>query len=193
LFTHAIQEVPIPPGTLENYPNSGVPVWGPFPSFSGAPGGFLMSPGGPFEVRRVDRTGAVTEILRYAVRRVPATDELKEWGIDSLLTRDQNPERSRIYYGIIGVADSLPSVARLYPGADGGIWIERYPSPPYPFQPPEREFFAAASDGAPVAWVTIPGGFSPLEFGPDWVLGVGRDEFDVRYVRRYRFVAMAPQ
>jgi hypothetical protein len=66
--------------------------------------------------------------------------------------------------------------------AIGNLWAAeyvRYPDPP-------TVWTVFAMDGELLGEVHMPHGFQPLHIGKDWMIGVGRDELDVEYVRLYR-------
>lgn len=77
---------------------------------------------------------------------------------------------------------TVPAFDRLLGDSEGYLWV--------------RDFLAAPGDvprwsvfdmeGRWVATVRTPAGVEVYQIGPDWLLGRGRDELEVEYVRLYR-------
>lgn len=77
---------------------------------------------------------------------------------------------------------SFPPHAGLQAGVLGYLWVEEYTRPGEEI--PIWLFLDPV--GALVGRLSLPVRLSPLEIGPDYLLGVGRDELGVESVRLYR-------
>jgi hypothetical protein len=66
----------------------------------------------------------------------------------------------------------------------GNVWAGEYTR--YPAVP--VTWTVLASSGELLGEVAVPPQFRVLQIGGDWILGVGRDELDVEYVRLYRLL-----
>src|SRR5690606_11906385 len=65
----------------------------------------------------------------------------------------------------------------------GDVWIEEYRPP---WEEGDGRWLVFGAGGRLRARVTMPAGFEPTQIGPDFVLGIARDEFDVEQLRLYR-------
>lgn len=66
----------------------------------------------------------------------------------------------------------------------GNLWVENYPAPGT-----SMNFWSVFDvEGFFLGRVTMPHEFSPLDIGPDYVLGLWRDEDDVEHVRMYELI-----
>ena len=75
--------------------------------------------------------------------------------------------------------ETMPAFGLLYADTENKLWVRQYRvgyDPDVPF-----DVFDTA--GVYVGMVTLPEGLEPLEIGPDYVIGLWRDEQDVGFVR----------
>ena len=136
------------------------------------------------------------EVLRYTpegrlqrIMRVPGVDlELNTSDVqqlkDELLAREPEQRRTmmRTHLEEMTLPPTRPAYGSLMPDALGNLWAGEYAR--YPAVP--RTWTVFATTGKLLGEVTVPDRFKVLQIGPDWILGVGRDELDVEYVRVYR-------
>ncbi len=80
--------------------------------------------------------------------------------------------------------ENQPAYGPLLVDADGNLWAGSYAA--YPKPPASWRVFAP--DGRAIGSLRMPERFRPFQIGSDWVLGVGRDEFDVEYVHLYELI-----
>lgn len=164
---------------------------------------FFHSPGDVAEIRRfrlvTDSDGAPRSLrLDQIVRRPPLRDLTVTGAVEDGYrdrVREQNRERAERSPDQFDAAvaerrlletrfpEKLPDHGnRMYADADGNLWLQDYrlrEDEPFlwsVFQP----------DGQWLGTVETPAAFTVNEIGTDYVLGVGRDDFDVDHVRMYR-------
>ncbi len=76
--------------------------------------------------------------------------------------------------------ETMPRASAVRVGSDGAIWVAEYAT--FPDEVDEWTVFSAA--GEPLGRVRVPQRFEVHEIGPDYLLGVQRDESGVEYVHR---------
>jgi hypothetical protein len=125
----------------------------------------------------------------FEARPVPPeakTEDLRRW-----TDRDGNERVGNAYV----YPGTYPRLARILADEEGFVWVMRYPEVTEPvsswqfFRPfsfrvgPEGANWRVLNDiGDVVAEVQTPPGVFPLEVGPDYLLGLMRDELDVQSV-----------
>jgi hypothetical protein len=155
-------------------------------------GGVTLLLGPALELIRYGPSGETTQIVRVtggigppdpvevARLRERALDEAGDMAstlrdaIEKLYDEDNLPELR-------------PIAGALQADPDGNYWVARYE----PRATDVTDWIVFAPTGELLGSVTFPNGFTVHEIGPDWVLGVARDELDVQSVRRYALVPPA--
>jgi hypothetical protein len=79
------------------------------------------------------------------------------------------------------VPEHYPAFASVVPDGEERLWFEAWEHEP----PPSRRYWVVSIAGEWVAEITMPPGFQPMTIGPDWVLGIHRDDDGVQRVMRY--------
>lgn len=100
------------------------------------------------------------------------------------LLADEPVERRpmmQAHYRQMDTPPTKPAYSSLMVDALGNLWAAEYVR--YPDIPTVWTVFSA--NGALLGDVRVTPGFLPLQIGADWIIGVGRDELDVEYVRLY--------
>lgn len=89
-------------------------------------------------------------------------------------------DRARCDRGLTRIPEQthLPSLELVEPDTEGLIWIGE----PHLPSETQRRWSVLTRDGQHVADVSMPAGLRVMEIGPDYILGVVRDEYDVEYV-----------
>jgi hypothetical protein len=134
-----------------------------------------------FEVLRYSPAGVLQQIMRVPDADLQLTtgdvQQLKE----TLLARE--PEQRRVmmrdHLEEMAVPPTRPAYGSLIVDALGNLWAGEYAR--YPAVPLTWTVFAGT--GELLGEVIVPERFKVLQVGHDWILGVGRDELDVEYVR----------
>ena len=106
--------------------------------------------------------------------------------IDEILAREPEERRTmmRQHLEEMALPPSKPAYSRLMIDEAGNIWAAAYAR--YPAAP--RTWTVFAQTGELLGEITVPHEFKVLHIGTAWILGVGRDELDVEYVRLYRLL-----
>jgi hypothetical protein len=170
-------------------------VLGPNRRFSADETGVWYGFSATYELRHITPTG-VDRIIRRSPQREAVSREVRD--------RWREWRRSAFDESVPGfvwetlerepIADSLPVFEQVQVSKDGYLWVEE----PYALSeetpetwsstiPPGRRPWAVFDpNGVWLGTVQMPAGIKIVEIGPDYVLGVWRDELDVSYVRFYR-------
>lgn len=102
-----------------------------------------------------------------------------------MMERLDDPERRRELEEHLASwphAEMLPWISAILVDRGGRVWAREY-RPPFDPSPVAWGVFDAG--GRWLGRVEMPAAFRPTEIGPDFVLGIERDELGVEYVRRY--------
>ena len=137
-----------------------------------------------FEVLRYSPAGTLQQIIRVGDADLQLTTGHTQQLKEELLTREPEQRRAmmRTHLDAMAVPPTRPAYGSLMIDALGNLWAGEYAR--YPAVPRTWTVFAAT--GELLGAVTVPEQFKVLQIGADWILGVGRDELDVEYVRVYR-------
>jgi hypothetical protein len=141
----------------------------------------------PFwEVRTVGADGTLRRIVRLELPRRPVTARMIEAEHRRALEYAGNPqEASRLFRGF-RFPDSLFPIDRLEVDRSGNLWVREHRSRDEGRATTER-YIVLDSAGRWVATAEVPADAGMiLEFGPDQLLTIWRDELRVPYVRLYR-------
>lgn len=98
---------------------------------------------------------------------------------------DAGPERrafAEARFADGAVPEYYPAFASVLTDGEERLWFEAWEHEP----PPARRYSVVSIAGEWIAEITMPPAFQPLTIGPDWVLGIHRDEDGVQRVMRYR-------
>jgi hypothetical protein len=151
-------------GLFPMRPQEGVPFQQAFGIQVAAPGGFLSAVTTRPEIRFHDWEGGLRQIVRLALAPEPIPQDVRQ--------ASERPMRE--FWGFfLGIR-----VDR-----EGFLWIAS-PAPDGGQASPEM--LIVSPDGRYMGRVQMPGDLRLLDVGPDWVLGVWRDDLDVEYLRLHR-------
>ncbi len=128
--------------------------------------------------------GRVTRIFRIRGENLNLNARDIEQRRTDILNTVPDAQRIEMARGIdmMDVPRTRPAFGQILVATDESIWLAeevRYPDIP-------TEWTVIGSNGHLLGEITVPEGFFVYQAGVDWVLGVGRDELDVEYVRMYR-------
>lgn len=134
------------------------------------------------EVRRLDATGRLVQIVRWDPEPRMLTDSMWNVYAERLRARTRNPDPQAMEADLLerreAVVEPLPPVGRLYADGEGRAWVSEYPMD-FSHPPAFRVF---APDGAWLGWVRMPPRTEILDIGRERMLVVQRDPFDVEAV-----------
>ena len=176
-------------------------VFGNMPEYGAAAGRLAVIDTEAYDVRLVrPEDGTIESIVRRDIRVREVTDAIFESHLDGLAvfgfsdpasaSREEVDDFKRMWRDATR-APTLPVLRSVHVDAAGNLWVVPYyiaSARPLPFE-------VHAPDGTWLGSVGLPPGLergyihyqSPyMEIGPDYVLGVWKDELDVQYVRVYR-------
>jgi hypothetical protein len=151
-------------------------------------GGVWLTPGDRYDIRRLDGSGKLLEVVRREEPRHAVTDELGR----TLLAELVEAARDEMTSGMLDRAvlpDSLPATLGLWHAEpDGELWVG--------VVDPERPWDAEGAnaldvfdaEGAYLGRLPMPADLRPTRVTADHVYGVWRDELDVPHARRFRIV-----
>lgn len=145
---------------------------------------FIGNNDGP-AVNAYDYGGRLAKVLHW--RAVPSrvTQAMKD-SVRAAAMRSAPPERRTEidrYLRSYRYPEALPYYRSALTDPDGRLWIEQYPSP----GARDLRWLVFDRDLRLVAQLEVPASLSLYQVGPDWVLGVGRDEMGVERVLKYGF------
>jgi len=158
--------------------------WTPY---AWAPGRLFVGLGTEAEIEVRGPDGRLIQLFRWgAERQAVGAEEMAEYR-EQLLTYYEDPNQKRYWEGWlreVPFPEHLPIYSSLLVDRTGHLWAEQY----RPFWDESRRWFVFNPDGIWLGTVETPQGFRVTEIGMDYVVGVGRDELDVEYVRVYDLV-----
>jgi hypothetical protein len=155
-------------------------VWG----MGGNPTFVYISSNDAREVHQYDVTGRLVRLIRVDQPRRPLRPrDIQQWKDDfrSRFTRqpDRLPSIDRALADL-PQPDSFPAYARFVVARDGSLWAGE--AGPRDEAMPYSVFDVA---GRRMGYVAVPSGFTVMDIGADYVLGVHRDAMEVEFVRLY--------
>ena len=165
--------------------------WGRSMAFAPGGAGVWFGTSDDYELEHLDWTGRVTRIARWAGPDLAVTEEQVDRYRDYLLTLDRYSDREgrrrferevwperRAY-----LPERFPAYESLLALADGSVWVKTHA-----WVAPGEELHLLDANGVWLRRLTMPGGCVLLDAGPDWVLLLQRDAFDVPSVALYELV-----
>jgi hypothetical protein len=134
--------------------------------------------GDGWEVRAYTPEGALSLIVRFDRVLLPQTSALRDAFVEQQVedAEDENEARSlRAAFAEVPAAETIPPYELFRADALGNLWIGEYLLP----GETQRTWTIIGSDGKAIGRLTTPPRTLPLEIGPDYLLGLTRDELDV--------------
>jgi hypothetical protein len=158
-----------------------------------------VTAGWPLSIDVYDADGTMIRRISRAHDSIPVTPDL----VDEVLRRartyyDTLPQRASWMHALVEQSKMprlgwVPAASTLRASSDGWLWVRRRDLEPDPV----LHVFSSGSPPPPAYWdvfdpegvyrytLRMPYRFAPHVVGPDHVVGVQRDEWDVEYVVRY--------
>ncbi|WP_420633474.1 hypothetical protein [Candidatus Palauibacter sp.] len=165
--------------------------WGRTMVFAVVGTGVWFGASDDYELQHLDWTGRVTRTARWAGPDLAVTEEQVDRYRDYLLTLDRYSDREgrrrferevwperRAY-----LPERFPAYESLLALPDGSVWVKTHA-----WLAPGEELHLLDANGVWLRRLTMPGGSVLLDAGPDWVLLLQRDAFDVPSVALYELV-----
>lgn len=137
-----------------------------------------------WEIEVYASSGDLVRLIRIQWDPIPVTKEDGARYIETMVTQVEGPEQKaqiRKSLGDLPLPESFPPFSEFEADTEGFLWVKDFQRP----GAKNREWSIIDPEGALVARVTLPEHFNPMEIGADYILGVGRDEMDVEYIRMY--------
>lgn len=155
------------------------------PQFAVGDSTVYVGDGDAYAIRAYDpRTGRVTRRIRLDRPTRPVTDEMLaeyvEWSV-----AQADPARApalRESYEAMPIPETMPAYERLLVDGTGDLWVADFRAP----GDEARRWTVFDPTGRVLGTVRTPDDVYIHEIGPDWILGVRRDELDIPYVVMYR-------
>ncbi len=140
--------------------------------------------GDSWEIQGYGVDGQLNRLIRLDRDLLPVTGGLVEAHVQKEVAEATDQAEIReIRQGIeeMPLPDFLPAFAGLHTDKDEYLWVERSRGPGDPI--PVFDIFSPG--GALVGLASLPADLEVLEIGPDYLLGLFRDELEVEYLRLY--------
>jgi hypothetical protein len=143
------------------------------------------------EVQCFGPDGSSTTVRWLSEPRAVRTDEAEvdAWreATTELLGQKMSPDNLRRMLDRVPVPQVWPEYSGITLDHDGNLWVKRGPTD----GGRAMEYLVFDSAGALLGSVSMPP-VRVLEIGPDYVLGVYRDELEVEYVQRFEITKPSP-
>lgn len=133
------------------------------------------------EISCFDQNGARTSI-RWVSEPAPLTgNEIAEWRESTVQLYDLKLSRTQILEMLdqVPVPERRPPYSQIILDRAGNLWAERGPTEGE--TPGALDFLVFDPEGVLLGVVALPG-MQVLEIGPDYVMGICRDELEVEYL-----------
>jgi hypothetical protein len=159
---------------------------------AGTPAGYWVGYGGDSEIHRwSDEVDLVVRWTRVERDLRPAADRALDQFFAAAPAFQTTPQ-ARAVYDAWPVTSHVPQFTGLVPVADGGVGIgpvrESWLEAVVPAPRPEGDWWVLGPDGLLSTVVRVHEGFVPTFFGPDYVLGVFKDDLDREFAQRREIV-----
>jgi hypothetical protein len=147
----------------------------------------LVATNDQYEIKVYDADGGLVLVIRRTVDDVAVSDADIEASIQGNLNSEETDFGRRLLnrlFGAMPIPDTFPAFSSVHLDELGQLWVQDYNRPG-----DDRNRWAVLdAEGQWLGMVDLPGSFSPLDIGADYVLGLWRDEDDVEHVRMYELV-----
>lgn len=129
-------------------------------------------------VRRTQPNGKVTDAVIDQMKQAALDGAKERTGTVTAQQRTQVEQR----YAEQPLPETMPAYRNLLIDSEGDLWVQEYDVIP-DAQPPRWTVFDPS--GQMLGTVTMPVRFTPYDIGPDYILGLWRDDLDVEHVQLY--------
>ncbi|NNG15937.1 MAG: hypothetical protein HKM89_05590 [Gemmatimonadales bacterium] len=141
-----------------------------------------------YEVSCYTIDGSLVRLIRRDADPVPVTDQ--DIADHRALYREfmkQNPDRAELlrrWLDAVPYPATKPSFTRLMTDRLENLWVAE----PRPAAEDAVPWSVFTAEGQFLSRIGLPQNFTPKDIGPNYVLGVWRDELEVEFVRRHEIV-----
>ena len=155
--------------------------------FQFLPDGYYVADNDTYEIQKYAPDGKLQQI----VRRLTAPVQVEPQHMETLreralaaVTDDDQRRRTEQFYRDIPVPETFPAYGGIALSVEGYLWVREYDLP----GAEANDWSVFDAEGTLRGTLGLPPRFQPLDIGPDYVLGLWRDEDDVEHVRMYELV-----
>ena len=138
-----------------------------------------------YEVLVYGLDGTLRQIIRLDRPAEPVTQAdrvtYEKLRRESVVQMGGRPDEMDRYFRVLEWHSTAPAFGLLYADTENRLWVKHHIE--LNFDAPYDVF---DTSGVYLGKVTLPDGVEPLEIGPDYVIGLWRDESRVEFVRVYR-------
>jgi len=136
-----------------------------------------------YELYELGLDGGLRRIIRKPVEPRPVTPaEIESYKERYLEAQASRLERARSIIAEMEFPPSHPVFDDIQVDQEGNVWVEEHR---FREQEGPARWSVFAPDGTWVTDVEVPEGLFVRDIGPDYLLGLWRDELDIEYVREY--------
>lgn len=138
-----------------------------------------------YEIRGYDASGRLSTVIRVDRPLTTVGDAERSRYFEHQLA-ELDPDDPRNPYvqvhRIIAVPPTMPAFSAMIADADGNLWVKEY-RVPWATGPAIWRIFAPNGEARAIAH--LPDDLVVHEIGPEYILGMRRDELDVEYIQLY--------
>ncbi|MEE8487778.1 MAG: hypothetical protein V3S56_06385 [Gemmatimonadota bacterium] len=151
-------------------------------------GGVWITDGAAYELRRLDRSGKLTTVVRRPVSLIPVTASIQR-GVRQSLAENMDSDFERMLLDKAEYPANIPATFGLWVSEPSGrLWVGvRDPDLPWDYER-ANAWDILEPDGTYVGRMPIPAGFRATRVTQDYVVGIWLDELEVSHARRYSIV-----
>lgn len=136
-----------------------------------------------YEIRRYTPDGELTDLVRRA--HVPIQVTATHLRLERDRRLDAWPEdRHAVFAPVLDempTPPTFPAYHLVRADDEANVWVQAYPIPPQT----QARWAVFDSTGVLLGEIDLPVGLDPKHIGPDFILGVWRDAFEVEHVQLY--------
>ena len=153
-----------------------------------ADGGVWIMDGAAYELRRLDRSGKLTTMVRRPVSLMPVTPSIKS-GVRQSLAENMDSDFERMLLDRAEFPTNIPASFGLWVSEPSGrLWVGvRDPDLPWDYER-ANAWDILEPDGTYVGRMSIPEGFRATRVTQDYVYGIWLDELEISHARRYQIL-----
>ena len=155
--------------------------------FQFLPDGYYVADNDTYEVQKYAPDGKLQQIVRRLTVPVQVEPQhmetLRERAL-AAITDDDRRRRMEQVYRDMPLPETFPAYSGIVVSVEDYLWMREYDLPGNE----ANNWSVFDAEGTLLGTLGLPPRFRPLDIGPDYILGVWRDEDDVEHVRMYDLV-----